>query len=147
MGKKIVSALAALLLLFFFDNTQALAQNINVTATVPVSDLWAEAIAQNSQILATFEGQELRLSVLVKGLDNETLKNHKVKMEVFSGDKLLTTITGNDEPVVFSFTPQKIGHYRFVFTDITWERAVKLKEFELSQPRIKIFKDLETFFC
>ena len=101
MGRKLVLTLV-IALLFILTSRPVAAEVLSVTATVPVSDIWAEAIANNSQISLRFDTKEQKFyyAVWLKGLDYETLKNHTVKMEVFLDKALISTIiqTGDYPP-------------------------------------------------
>ncbi len=126
-----------------------LASNSQVlSSTVPVSDLWAETLASNSQVLSAWGRQELSYFVRVRGLDYEILNNHKVQLRVFLDNQLVASLTQESKGFTkFSFIPKEEGEYRLIFTDITWDRHIKLKEERLIYPpRIKIFKAFETLF-
>ncbi len=147
MAQRLVLTLVFITLLLILTTSLVEAQVLSVTATVPVSDVWAEAIVKNSKVLSVWDGQELSYFVRVIGLDYEILDNHKVQLQVFLDDQLVTALTQESKDFTkFSFIPKEEGRYHLIFTDITWDRHIELKELEFDQPRIKIFNALDTFF-
>lgn len=150
IGRVLLAELVAVFIIFFLvmPTTQAYAQVLNISATVPVSDLWAQAIVRNSEVFSVTQGKETAYFVILRGPNDELLDNHIVQMEIFSEDKLVETFIQKTTGFArFSFLPRKDKNYTVVFTDITWEQRIKIKQEKLvNQRRINIFKALKTYF-
>lgn len=139
--------------------TAQVSQVLSVTATVPVSDVWLEAVANNSQIYVDIgqnkKNKESSLSIIVviRGPGLEKLENRRIKSDIFLNGKFFSSVVNDG---IFSLPIREKGDYHFIFTDITWDRQIKLKEdigvlanegsLQLDQPRTNILSALKTFF-
>jgi len=146
MGRKLFLTLFIVLKLAIYPDLAA-AQVLNITATVPVSDIWAQAITQNAHIFSAREGEGFIYFVQLRGPNYEVLDNHTVRLEIFSNNKLIKTSTQKTKRfAMFYFLPSREENYTFIFTDITWDRKIKIKEENLTYPFINIFNAFKTPF-
>lgn len=112
----------------------AMTHTVTVSAKVPLSKLWAEAIAENSDayIISTHPvGSDSMFAVTINGLDNKPMEHEDITARISSGNRLVTMFHGKTErngEVRFSFTPQKQQKYDCVFTDTTYEHSVTIQE-------------------
>jgi hypothetical protein len=107
---------------------------VKVSATVPLSDMWADAIAKKSNA-RVIESKSLNnqsiFSVKVIGLDEKPMKDQQIQAYVSLGDALIDTLHGKTDKegvVYFTFTPKEQGQYDISFLNDTYERKVTLKD-------------------
>lgn len=124
MGRNIIY-LAILFNLFI--PSQSFAQDIKVSVSVPLSDIWANSVSNNSEILNNKSGDLITYKIISKGYENELLKNNKILVEVYKDGKgIYKSIVNSNR--VNTYKLKDNGAYKISFKDITWERPVELKK-------------------
>lgn len=118
---------------------ESVSQSVLVSATVPVSNLWAKAMADKSNIVVLGKTQDtVTIQVQVIGLDNKPMQDQKILMDVSqNGLYQVTNITSSSGKAIFVYNLNGKGNINFSFTDITYKRQIKLdKEIEISAVRL-----------
>ncbi len=133
-GKRVVTGIGYLILvigLFIFFPSQSFAQEavkLTVTATVPLSPLWKQAILQNSGI--QFDSQSFFLNVPVKmtitskGYNNQSLPDQLVRIGIFANDRQIVNdilTTNNNGIIGYAFVPTQYGDYHITAENISYQ--------------------------